>query len=132
MAIIWKYKTELKDPAVFTEIEQQRGIVFPDKLKEFIEEANAATPSSYKFMVGNNERVLGAILSFNHCESGTDSVFTALAAIEDQSLLPFGIDPFGNYICYSLEDETIVFWDHETGIAATTDRSLKEYLDSLY
>lgn len=48
-------------------------------------------------------------------EKDTDSVFTAFLIIEDHNLLPFGIDPFGNYICYSVKNGQILFWDHETG-----------------
>ena len=83
-------------------------------------------------MVGNTEKVLGAILSFNRNESDTDSVFTALNAITDINLMPFGIDPFGNYICYSLQDKKVVFWDHETDSISSVSDSLSAFLDSLY
>ena len=88
MAITWNYKIEVSDNSVFEEIAKERQISFPDELKEFILKHNAATPSHYNFMVGNNERVLGAVLSFNHGEADTDSVYTALEAIEDRRLIP--------------------------------------------
>lgn len=132
MAITWKYKIDVADINVFEEIEHERKICFPLELKNFILNTNAATPSRYNFMVGNNERVLGAILSFNHNESDTDSVFTALSVIDDHTLLPFGIDPFGNYICYSLKDNKIVFWDHETSRVDSTGKTLSEFIETLY
>lgn len=132
MAITWKYKIDLANTSVFEEIEKERAVSFPEELKKFILETNAATPSEYNFMVGNNERVLGAILSFNREESDTDSVFTALAIIDDKNLIPFGIDPFGNYICYALTEKAVVFWDHETGNAAFVSMSLTDFLESLY
>lgn len=132
MAITWKYKIDVADTNVFAEIENERNISFPPELKNFILNANAATPSSYNFMVGNNERVLGAILSFNRNESDTDSVFTALSVIDDCDLIPFGIDPFGNYICYSLKDNTVVFWDHETSKVDSTGKKLDDFIESLY
>lgn len=132
MTIIWKYKIDVSDPDVFEEIEKDCGISFPKELKDFILETNGATPSKYKFMVGNNERVFGAVLSFNRNEIDTDSVFTALAVIEDKSLIPFGIDSFGNYICYSLKDNAVVFWDHETGNAVSTGKALTDFIESLY
>jgi hypothetical protein len=101
-------------------------------LKDFILETNAATPSKYNFMVGNNEKVLGAVLSFNHNENDIDSVFTALSVIDDNNLIPFGIDPFGNYICYSLKENMVVFWDHETGNVSSTGASLADFLKALY
>ena len=132
MTVTWKYKIDLSDENVFEEIEKERDISFPEELKEFILETNAATPSKYNFMVGNNERVLGAVLSFNHNESDTDSAFTALSVINDNNLIPFGIDPFGNYICYSLKEKTVVFWDHETGNALSTGLSMTAFLEALY
>ena len=71
-------------------------------------------------------------LNVNRNETDTDSVFVALSAVTDTNLLPFGIDPFGNYICYSLSNNKVVFWDHETdGITVVSD-SLSAFLDSLY
>lgn len=132
MEIIWKYKIDVADKKVFTEIEDERNISFPTELKEFILNTNAATPSRYNFMIGNNERVLGAILSFNHNEIDTDSVFSALSVIDDQNLIPFGIDPFGNYICYSLKDGKVVFWDHETSQIESTEKKFDAFIEGLY
>lgn len=132
MAIIWKYKIEVSDVEVFEEIEKERNISFPKELKDFIMETNAATPSNYNFMVGNNEKVLGAILSFNRNEHDADSVFTALSVIDDNSLMPFGIDPFGNYICYSLKDNEVVFWEHEMGNVTSIGVSLTNFIEMLY
>ncbi len=132
MEINWKYKIDLKDSKVFDEIGEKRGISFPEKLKDFIIEANAATPDKIKFMVGCNEKVFGAVFSFNRDETEADSVFDALPVIEDKNLIPFGIDPFGNFICYSIKDEIVVFWDHETDSVESTELSLDDFLTSLY
>ena len=132
MAITWKYKIDVADLNVFQEIENERKISFPEELKGFILIANAATQSRYNFMVGNNEKVLGAVLSFNHGESDTDSVFTALSVIADSNLIPFGIDPFGNYICYDLKEKRVVFWNHETDKVDLTGKTLTDFIDSLY
>ena len=132
MDLEWKYKIDVTDPAIFDEIEKERGISIPKELKTFIMKTNAATPSKYNFVAGGVERVLGAILSFNKGESDTDSVFTAFRVIKEKELIPFGIDPFGNYICYSLKDSKIVFWDHETDNVTTIADNLTVFLDSLY
>ena len=132
MAITWKYKIDIVDVNVFKEIESERGILFPEELKKFILEANAATPSEYNFMVGNSERVMGAILSFNRDEADTDSAFVALNVISDKNLIPFAIDPFGNYICYNLDEQEIVFWDHESDTVISTGKTLEGFLEELY
>lgn len=132
MSIVWKYKIEIADVSVFAEIEKARGIKIPDELRSFIMEANAATPSKYNFMVGTVEKVFGAVLSFNRGETDIDTVFTALTSIEDKNLLPFAIDPFGNYICYSLKDNKVAFWNHETNRVSSTEKNLRDFLEGLY
>ena len=132
MSIVWKYKIDLADENVFSEIEKERGVKIPDCLRSLIIEANAATPDKFKFMVGNVERVLGAILSFNRNEEDTDTVFTALEVIDDVNLFPFAIDPFGNYICMNLSNNEVVFWDHETGTVSSTEKQLESFIVEMF
>lgn len=132
MNIKWNYKIDLADEKVFSEIEKDRKIEIPKNLVNLIKEGNAATPERYKFIVGSTERVIGTILSFNRNEADTDTVFTALSVIDNKSLMPFAIDPFGNYICMDLQKCTVVFWDHETGDVFSTDKELDSFMDSLY
>lgn len=129
---VWKYKIEIENTNVFYDIEKERGIKIPDELKTFISDCNAATPSKYNFLIGTVEKVLGAVLSFNRGETDIDTIFSALTTIEDKDLIPFAIDPFGNYICYSLDNNTVVFWNHETNTVSSTEKGLREFLDSLY
>lgn len=128
----WHYKIDFKDESVFGEIEKERKITIPQELKDLIVEANAATPEKYNYMIGFTERVVGAILSFNKDEKEADSIYTALSAIEDKNLLPFAVDPFGNFICLSLSDNKVVLYDHETNEVSSTDKTIKEFVDSLY
>lgn len=132
MNIKWNYKIDLADTKVFDSIEEENGIVFPEELKKIIIDGNAATPEKFKFMAGTTERILGAILSFNKGERDTDTVFTALEVIGDKRMLPFAIDPFGNYICLNLENGEVVFWDHETRNIFSTNQNLYEFFESLY
>ena len=128
----WKYKIDVVEQNVFSKIEKKYGITISEELRALILMANAATPSKYNFLLGTTEKVFGAILSFNEGETGTDTVYTALSTIEDKSLVPFAIDPFGNYICYSNNDDKVVFWDHETSGISSTGKGLSAFLDSLY
>lgn len=130
--IIWKYKSDLLNQDVYTRIESERGIEIPSEIKELISEANGATPSKYRFVADDKERVLGSMLSFNENEPDSDSVFTALIVVKDTNLLPFGIDPFGNYICYNLSTQSVEFLDHENGNISSTGKNLNEFLESLY
>lgn len=132
MDITWKYKIDIVNDAVFDEIAKQRKVIIPNEFIEFIKETNAATPSKYNFMLGNTEKVLGAILSFNKDDTDVDSVYSALDCIKKSNIIPFGIDPFGNYICYDLELNKVVFWDHETDDVISTEKDITSFINELY
>ena len=132
MNIVWKYKIDLADENVFSTIEKDRNIQIPQDLKELIKEGNAATPDKYKYIIGSTEKVVGAILSFNKDEKEADSVYTALSVIEDKNLMPFAIDPFGNYICLEINSNNVVYWDHESGDVFSTEKNIEEFIKSLY
>ena len=128
----WKYKIDVNYSGVFEEIENEYGVAFSDELKSFIAEHNAATPEKYHFKVGATERVFGAVLSVNEDETDTDSIYTALDIAYDKSIIPFAIDPFGNYICYSSNDCKVMYWDHENDSMESTDLKLADFIASLY
>lgn len=131
MSIEWKYKIDLVDGAI-NEISNKYGITIPADLVELLGVANAATPSKTKFMLKVDEKVLGAVLSFNPGEKEADSFETAMLINFDKNTVPFGIDPFGNYICYMVNDGSITFFDHEDDTKTVIAESLKEFLNMLY
>lgn len=132
MSIKWKYKIELKEENVFDEIEEMRNITIPKKIKDFINIANAATPSLDKITIKNTEKVIGAILTFNKDDKDVDSVFTALQCINNKDLLPLAIDPAGAYFCYSLSEKCIVYYDNEEEIYYYTSYNLDGFINGLH
>lgn len=131
MDIEWKYKIELSDNAL-SDISSKYQVVIPDDLKKLLMMANAATPSKTRFMLKVDEKVLGAILSFNPDEKEADSFESAMNIGFEKNIVPFGIDPFGNYICYNTTDKSIMFFDHEEDSLEKVASSLEEFLGMLY
>lgn len=125
----WKYKVDLIDGSVFDEIEKKYGVKISSGFKRFIKKHNGATPVNYKVKVGEKDRVVGAILSFNKNEKDADSAFLALDGLKGTGLLPFAIDPFGNYFC--IKDGKVVFWNHETNEITETGKSLSKFASDL-
>lgn len=132
MSKVWNFKIDLTDENVFSEIEKQRMISFPEDLKNLIMKYNAASPSEYLFMAGVSERIFGGMLSFNKNEENIDSVFSVLNIVEDKNYIPFAVDPFGNLICYDIKNKEVAFWDHETDEFTSTHKDLDSFIDSLY
>lgn len=131
MNINWKYKIDLVDDAIYR-MSNKYGVIIPDDLVKLLEVANGATPSKSKFMLKVDEKLLGAILSFNPDEHEADSFETAMIIDFDKNILPFAVDPFGNYICYNVNDGTIVFFDHEENSISIIATSLKDFMSMLY
>ncbi len=131
MNIEWKYKIDLT-PNALSEMSDKYQITFPNDLKKLLEDANAATPSKTKFMLKVDEKILGAVLSFNPNEKEADSFESAMLTGFDKNTIPFGIDPFGNYICYNTLEGSILFFDHEEDTCEVISPSLEEFLEKLY
>lgn len=127
----WKYKIELEEESL-ARAEKKLGQAIPEDLKKLIREGNAATPAQTHFMVRADEKVFGALLSYNENDTDADTVYAALNAGIDKSLIPFGIDPFGNYLCYKADSGEIVYYDHEEDRYETVSNSLTSFMESLY
>lgn len=131
MNIEWKYKIDLADNAL-SEISSKYQVIIPDDLKELLKAANAATPSKTRFMLNVDEKVFGAVLSFNPNEKEADSFESAMNIGFEKNIVPFGIDPFGNYICYNTDNNCILFFDYEEDCFEEISASLGEFLSRLY
>lgn len=125
----YKYVKELKDNNVFSQIEKERNVKVSNTLRSLIKNANAGSPNRKLCIINKKERIIGSILSFN--KGDTDSVFLAMDVVEDKNLLPFAIDPFGNYFCINKQN-IVVFWDHETDNIESSKFTLEKFLNSLY
>lgn len=126
MNIEWKYKIDLTENAL-SEISRKYQIVIPDDLTELLMTVNAATPSKTRFMLKVDEKILGAVLSFNPNEKETDSLESAMSIGFEKN-----IDPFGNYICYNTLNHSIVFFDHEKDRLEEIASTLSGFLEKLY
>ncbi len=124
----WLNYEKLIDNAVFDKIETIKSIKIPSELKNFITVHHCASPEKYIFLLNGKEEIFGAVLSFNENDNENSNVFDALENVQDNDLFPFAIDPFGNYLCYSLTTQEIVFWDIEMQQVVKTNKNLKNFI----
>lgn len=132
MNLVWKYKINLKDQKAFSKVGELTGIDVPDELKKLILEANGASPVKSSVTINGNERIFGAVLSFNENETETDDVFTAIKIVRHKGVIPFGIDPFGNYFCYSGATKTVQYWKHEEDLFEDSKLGIDAFIHSLH
>ncbi|MDO5151561.1 MAG: SMI1/KNR4 family protein [Oscillospiraceae bacterium] len=126
----WKYKIDLKEDNAIAEIEKKLNIMFPKELYKYIYDGNAATPEKNKVIIGDVERVLGTMFSFNRNDEA-DSVFGVMDKVCNNNI-PFAMDPFGNLFLYNVVDKFVLFFDHENMKYDNSEMSINVFFDSLY
>ena len=128
----WKYKIELSNDRVFDELSERYHVRFPDDLRSFIVDNNAAYPEKKLINIDHNERVFESVLSFNEKEDDAASVFSIIDHTFIKTAIPFGLDPFGNVFYYSLVSSKILFWEHEEDRFDHSEYTLQEFIDNLH
>ena len=128
----WNFKIELKTTDVFDKLSDDYGFDFPSDLQKFIIENNGASPEDDCVDINGVERVYDETLSFNETEEEATTVFDVMKSIDNNEYVPFARDPFGNYYCYSIENGTISFYDHEEAEIENTSLSLEDFIKSLH
>lgn len=127
----WLNYEKLIDATVFDRIETIKNIKIPGELRNFIAEHHCASPEKHIFLLNDEEEIFGAVLSFNENDNENSKGIDALEIVQDNDLFPFAIDPFGNYLCYCLTTQEIVFWDTEMQQVVTTNKSLDKFISCL-
>lgn len=114
----WKYADDPVTEEIIEKIGQAMGIKFPQYYIECAKVNHGANVIPYCFDVEGLERVFGSLLSFDE-ESSNYIVedYNNYRATLPNGVIPFGIDPAGNLICFDYknheENPIIVFWEHE-------------------
>ncbi len=128
----WKYKIDLRDNDVFDKLSKLYKTPFPQELKSFIVENNAASPVNKIVDIDNGEIVFSSVLSFNSSETEALSIFDVIDSHKIATAIPFGMDPFGNLFYYSLINGKVIYQKHEEDVFIHTGYSLSEFLAKLH
>lgn len=132
MKNIWKYVVKLTDDNAIEKVEEKTGVKIPDGFAGFINQNNGGSPTKKHVDIGGVERVFGSVLSFNENDNNTEDVYLALKIVNKKNVIPFALDPFGNFFCYSGDTKTVVFWNHEEDKMTDTKMTFKSFIDSLH
>lgn len=112
----WRYSKPLTNEKAISETEAKIGYKFYDSYINVVKEHNGGRPPVGVFDTDKTkERTIKSFLSFN--TNDTDNIFKAFDVVSKvrNDVVPFGIDSFGNYICFNKADSRVVFLDFETG-----------------
>ena len=128
----WKYVKKLEDINELKNFEFENSCKLPADLEKCVVYNNGGRPEKKVFDTDTSEgRMFKRLLSFNYGEA--ENIWDAYNVMqkEDADLIPFAIDPGGNYICFKRTNHKIYLWLHETNTAEYVAESFKDFLDKL-
>ena len=128
----WLFKIELKDKTIFKKYERDYNIIFPSELEAFVLNNNASSPEQNAVDFNGVERIYDETLSFNLCDEEASTFNSAMKAVNCEDCLPFAKDPFGDYFCYNLENETVSFYNHEEDRIEKSDIGFHQFIEMLH
>ena len=125
----WRYIKHLANENVIKETESQLGVKFCNSFVAFIKKYNGGRPPISVFDTDKTEeRTIKSFLSINPADTENMIKSNLFVSKIRDDIVPFGIDNFGNYICFSKSNENIVFLDFETGDIEKITDGFDEFL----
>lgn len=130
----WKYVNPLKEGSEVDMLELKYCYKLPEDLKKCITENNAGVPSLPTFDLGKSAgMVFGGLLSFN--DGDINCIYDYIYLFETKNgkrlkMFPFGLDPAGNFFC--VEDNKIVFYNHETDGTTVICNTFTQFISMLH
>lgn len=137
--VTWKYGNSDITIHDIKSVENKLKYKFP---KEFIEislKNDGGYPCPDTFFVNSEDDVFNNLLSFK--KDDTNNLLDIYIEISDRigrkDIIPFGEDPFGNFLCFDYRENNdmpkIVFYDHELekDNIISVSESFNIFLDSL-
>ena len=111
----WKYVKKLKAVDLIGDYERLVKYVFCDSFRQCVIANNGGRPSKKFFNTDKGkERELKSFLSFNKEDRETVwKIFDWNKNELTNKYIPFGIDNFGNLLCFDANNNKIVFVNHE-------------------
>ena len=135
--LTWKYGNQLNKSFDFGEIENSMKLKLPDDFKQCVLSHNGArpTPNAIKMQSGEIfviNRLLPADLE---SKNNIVNIARNLNSEGTIQLVPFGVDSFGNYFCFSYEGtvlNSVVFYEHESSsLPVRICDNFTEFLENL-
>jgi cell wall assembly regulator SMI1 len=110
MSMEFKYQSVPVDDADIDAVENSFGFKFPDDLRATYKSSNGGRPIRGRLVCDNVTSIVDAFLPIKHSSSPLSTMERSIQRIKiDQRLLPehlvpFAVDPFGSYFCFSLRE----------------------------
>lgn len=130
----WKYIKKLKSINLINEYENLTKYTFCDSFRKCVIDNNGGRPCKKIFNTDKfKERELKSFLSFNKEDKETVwKIFEWNKEELNNKYVPFGIDNFGNLICFDIINDKIIFINHEDISIEIIANSFDDFINGLY
>ena len=130
----WKYIKKLKSIDLIDDFECMAKYVFCNAFRNCVIVNNGGRPSKRLFDTDKvKERELKSFLSFNKEDRETVwKIFEWNKEELTNKYVPFGIDNFGNLICFDANNDKIVFVNHEDMSVEAVAENFDCFMSRLY
>lgn len=130
----WKYVKPLSSVENINEFECLVRYSFPKDFKIYVEEKNGGRPNKKAFDTNIHKgHELKSFLSFNKEDKETVwKIFNGNKEELSDRYIPFAIDNFGNLICFNVDNDNIVFINHEDKNVEIAAENFTEFINGLY
>lgn len=140
MMLNWKYGSKiLKDDIIV--LEKELGIKYPKDYAELVLNFDEASPTldCWDIPDGEKEKVFDHLISLS--SENINNFFNTYMILKNEfgisSLIPFAVDPFGNYICFLNTNMKVYYYDcdnfdNQNYIGEYVADSFGEFICSLY
>ncbi|NBJ14839.1 MAG: SMI1/KNR4 family protein [Dehalobacter sp. 4CP] len=133
----WKYVKTLNNKKDIKRFEEIIHKVLPSDYKEIVGNYNGGRPDKSAVMLqSKREVVFKTLLSFN--KEDKENIFAVYDWVGSQlqkGLIPFAIDPAGNYFCFDYNNNkngSVVFWNHENQQYILICNTFTQLLENMY
>ena len=130
----WKYVKALKTENLIKEFEATFKFEFPVSFIDTVVNYNGGRPEMDVYDTDKTkERTIKSLLSFN--KEDKETIWKIAEWSKDElkdDYIAFAIDHFGNLLCFSVSDRSIVFMDMETLKTEMIANDFSTFIDKLY
>lgn len=130
----WKYTKPLHSESIITEFETIYNYSFSSDFKECVKQYNGGRPYLCVFDTPKaKERTFKSLLSFNKEDKETIWKINDWNKMElSGKYIAFGIDNFGNLICFDVSNDNVVFVNMEILSTELIAKTFSEFIANLY
>lgn len=131
--IMWKRVKALKDIDSIDNFEKNYNLTIPTDIKTLFKNYNGGRPNKRNIQINNNDEVcIKMLLSFNKEDSENIYKVNDYFMKEfNKKVMPIAVEDGGNYFCINLDDESILYWNHESNELIKIESNLNKFLISL-